>query len=170
MQHLISANIRFLDQAERLLHQLGNSLYATPVESFYGSTVGQHLRHCLDHYHSFLRGREDARVDYDFRERSPDLEASVDEAVRVIDEVREQLQELVETEYPVGVLVKLDCGGEDEGFQPSTAGRELQFLLSHTVHHFAMIVGICKCLEVSLEEGFGVAPSTLRHHKEVSID
>ena len=54
MQHLISANIRFLDQAERLLHQLGDTLYATPVESFYGSTVGQHLRHCLDHYHSFL--------------------------------------------------------------------------------------------------------------------
>ncbi|MGC6565166.1 MAG: hypothetical protein ACON38_06080 [Akkermansiaceae bacterium] len=68
------------------------------------------------------------------------------------------------------MLVNLDGGGEDEGFQPSTAGRELQFLLSHTVHHFAMIGGICKCLEVSLEEGFGVAPSTLRHHKEVSID
>ncbi|NIP97468.1 MAG: hypothetical protein GWO24_30170, partial [Akkermansiaceae bacterium] len=46
-------------------------------------------------------------------------------------------------------------------------GRELQFLVSHTVHHFAMIGGICRALGVALEDDFGVAPSTIRHRVQL---
>ena len=61
----------------------------------------------------------------------------------------------------------MDCGGDEIEWQPSTTGRELQFLVSHTVHHFAMIGGICRALEVEMEENFGVAPSTLRHRAQL---
>ena len=47
--------------------------------------------------------------------------------------------------------------------------RELQFLVSHTIHHYALI-GVLLAAEgfdVSLEfPEFGVAPSTLTHWKE----
>jgi len=170
MQHLISANIHYLDQAERLVSGMADRSYANPVENFYSSTLGQHLRHCLDHYRSFLSGLGDAKIDYDSRERSAELECSTEFAICEITRIRNELQELSDDEVSVGVLVKLDCGTGVADYQPSSLGRELQFLVSHTVHHFAMIGGICSCLKIPVEQGFGVAPSTLRHREAVSID
>ena len=165
MHQLIEANIFFLDQAERLLEKVEDEQYACSVGEFYGSTVGQHLRHCLDHYSSLLSGLEAARIDYDQRERAEPLESKTGEAIAEVSRIREGLQKLIEEEVPVGVLVKMDCGGDQEEWQPSTLGRELQFLVSHTVHHFAMIGGMCSCLKIEIENGFGVAPSTLKYRE-----
>jgi hypothetical protein len=85
----------------------------------------------------------------------------------VLAEITSAFNSLLEGEPPVGLLVKMDCGGDEIEWQPSTTGRELQFLVSHTVHHFAMIGGICRALEVEMEENFGVAPSTLRHRAQL---
>ncbi|MDB4537223.1 DinB family protein [Akkermansiaceae bacterium] len=163
MQHLIEANIFFLDQAERLLEKVEDEHYGCSIDAFYGSTVGQHLRHCLDHYSSLLSGLAAAKINYDRRERVAALESCTEDAIAELSRIREGLRNLLDQETPVGVLVKMDCGGDDDGWQPSTFGRELQFLVSHTVHHFAMIGGMCSCLEVELEKGFGVAPSTLKY-------
>ena len=164
MERLIRANLHYLKQAGALLDRLDDRRYAQPVVNFYGSSVGGHLRHCLEHYLSFLAGMENGRVDYDDRKRDVALETVVREAAGAVGRIQSRLEELLEGESPVGLLVKMDCGGDEEiEWQPSTMGRELQFLVSHTVHHFAMIGGICKALEVDLEEDFGVAPSTLRH-------
>jgi len=170
MEHLIRSNIHFLGQAERLLSSFGDAEFCCEVEAFYGSTLGQHLRHCLDHYRSFLDGLALAKVDYDHRTRAEILECSTEAALAEVLRVKTELEALQEGEQPVGLLVKMDCGGADQEWQPSTIGRELQFLVSHTVHHFAMIGGMCKCLGLGLEEGFGVAPSTLRHREMQSIE
>jgi len=167
MQHLIEANIFFLDQAERLLVKVEDEQYGCSIDAFYGSTVGQHLRHCLDHYSSLLAGIASARIDYDHRERLAELESCTEEAIAEVSRIRTGLRGLIEEDVPVGVLVKMDCGGGEDGWQPSTLGRELQFLVSHTVHHFAMIGGMCSCLDVKMEEGFGVAPSTLKYRELV---
>ena len=165
MDHLIQANLHFLGQADRLLARLSAETYARPIETFYHSTVGQHLRHCLDHYWSFLGGCQTSKVDYDCRERRGAVESCLRTAGATVDDLRERLENLRQNEPPVGLLVKMDCGTGGDDWQPSTAGRELQFLVSHTVHHFAMIGGMCQVLGVELEPGFGVAPSTLEHQK-----
>ena len=165
MERLIAANLHFLEQAGKLLARLDDERYACPVASFYGSSVGGHIRHCLEHYCSLLAGVDSGKVDYDDRKRDHALESEAACAITQVEETRRQLAALAAGEAPVGLLVKMDCGGEEIEWQPSTMGRELQFLVSHTVHHFAMIGGICRELGVDLEEGFGVAPSTLRHQK-----
>lgn len=51
----------------------------------------------------------------------------------------------------------------------STLHRELQFLVSHTVHHYALIVALLGRLSYELEPehaDFGIAPSTLAHWNE----
>ncbi len=51
----------------------------------------------------------------------------------------------------------------------SSVRRELEFLLSHTVHHYALIVELLRLQEVELDERFaefGVAPSTLDYWRE----
>lgn len=163
MDRLIRANLRYLKQAVLLLERMGDDQFSQPVDAFYGSSVGGHLRHCVEHYLSFLAGLDSGRVDYDDRKRDAILEARTKAASSALSGIVESLERLPERSPPVGILVKMDCGDDDIEWQPSTAGRELQFLVSHTVHHFAMIGGICRAIEVELDEDFGVAPSTLRH-------
>ena len=54
---------------------------------------------------------------------------------------------------------------EDE-WSGSTVRRELQFLLSHSIHHYALIATICHANGFPVPEGFGVAPSTLRYRRQ----
>ena len=168
MTSLVDANLYYLTQAKRLLDQLDDAAFRQPAASFYNSTIGGHLRHCLDHYDSFLNGLTDAKVDYDERMRLPALESETAIAATKLAEIQEKLTAVVKSPSPVGLLVKMDCGLESTEWQPSTLGRELQFLVSHTVHHFAMIGGICRELGIELEADFGVAPSTIRHRETTS--
>jgi len=48
----------------------------------------------------------------------------------------------------------------------STVHRELQFLGSHTTHHFALIAVLLRTLGHEPPAEFGVAPSTLRQWRE----
>lgn len=168
MTALINANLHYLAQTKRLLAQLDDQDFGHQSKAFYGSTIGGHVRHCLDHYDSFLNGLENGKVDYDQRMRLPALETETKSAAAKTSEIHAKLEATIHNSPPVGLLVKMDCGVEDSEWQPSTLGRELQFLVSHTVHHFAMIGGICRELEIEPEADFGVAPSTIRHRAATS--
>ena len=51
-----------------------------------------------------------------------------------------------------------------EGQWPeSTLERELYVLVSHTIHHYALVAVLLRTLGVDPGPEFGVAPSTLRH-------
>ena len=70
------------------------------------------------------------------------------------------------------LAVKTDTGSEIDAAQAwtrSTGRRELQFLLSHTIHHYALIAVICNHLGVPLDPAFGVAPSTLRFQQQQGV-
>ncbi len=164
MHSLLASNLHYLRQGISLLDRLDNDLYSTPVMSFYGSTVGGHLRHCLDHYESFVSGIESGRIDYDARVRDKDIEVNTETARARIEALITQFEGKMNIAGGRTVEVKMDCGGAEEvNWQASTYGRELQFLVSHTVHHFAMMSGLCSALSVELAPDFGMAPSTLRH-------
>ncbi len=45
----------------------------------------------------------------------------------------------------------------------TTVGRELAFVLSHTIHHNALIGVMAAMLGVPVPDRFGYAPSTLVH-------
>jgi uncharacterized damage-inducible protein DinB len=170
MENLIKANIHLLKQAERLLVEIADSDYGASNANLYGSSLGQHLRHCLDHYSSFLRGLSESLIDYDHRVREEELECSTDRARKEIVQIRSRLESAKGLNVTTTVKVKMDCGGADHSWHVSTLGRELQFLVSHTVHHFAMINGICSHRGIQMEGGFGIAPSTLRHRQLTNID
>lgn len=170
MKNLIHANIYLLEQAGRLLIEMKDSDYAAPDATLYGSSLGQHLRHCLDHYASFLRGLPESSIDYDDRVREQELECSTSYARKEILQIRSRLEEITEFDVTSRIKVKMDCGGADHSWHESTLGRELQFLVSHTVHHFAMINGMCSYRGIKMEEGFGIAPSTLRYRQLATID
>lgn len=175
---LIKANLHYLQQAADLVDGIEDGCYARAEPMLHNSTIGGHLRHCLEHYESFTTGIQAGKIDYDARCRDELVESKTCAARERIDAIRQSLENISETRPQTSVLVKMDCGGscaeddsestDDRLWHTSTIGRELQFLVSHTVHHFAMIKGICQRAGADLGNEFGVAPSTLRYREKIS--
>ena len=146
---VVAANLHCLEQAIELLGRLPESAFAR-TEARHAKTVGPHLRHVLDHYSAFIAGLPDFRVDYDARERTREIAGEL-----VL--MEEDLMELP-------IQIRLESGGaEAEQWSHSTVRRELQFLLSHTVHHFALIAVLLERFEIAVPDDFGIAPSTLKY-------
>lgn len=171
MDYLISDNLACLEQSLELLSRLDSEQYNAPCPSCFNSTVGGHIRHNVDHYLSFAQGLSSGRIDYDARLRNSRIEQDADYAASVLREIQGDLKALESMDLRRTVEIKMDCGSvvEDaDAWSPSSLRRELQFLLSHTVHHFALIAVICQHHGVVLAKHFGVAPSTLKHKQTAS--
>lgn len=156
---------RYLNQARTLLSRLSAAQYSVPHAHCYGGSIGGHLRHCLEHFEGFRHGIELGAIDYDARNRGTPEETDPAAAGEKLEELAGWFRNNAETFGNSGRLrVKVDCGGDCEpGWEDSTVGRELQFLASHTVHHFAIIGIMCEAQSIPIDSEFGVAPSTLKH-------
>ncbi len=168
--HLTNACVEVLRQGVALLERLDDRLYreagALPVRS----GVGSHVRHCVDFYRSFFAGLASGRVDYNQRERDARVERDRAYAIRQLNEVIESLLDLPAEAGSTPLLVAPE---DDEGAPTndaawclSTAAREMQFLLSHTIHHFALIALMLRLQGFEPGAEFGVNPSTLKHWRE----
>jgi hypothetical protein len=172
MMPVLAANVHCLDQALELLARVPESAFARR-EAQHAKTIGPHLRHVLDHYSSFLHGLPSFRIDYDARAREIRLETEIDYATSRLREIVGGLA-LVDPElFEMPIEIRLESGGsEEEQWSRSSVRRELQFLLSHTIHHFALIAVLLEPHGVVVPDDFGVAPSTLKHwrsHPEAAV-
>ncbi len=170
IQRLAARNAAYLVQGLDLLERLEDRQYGPEPEGRGG--VGAHVRHILDHYDSLWRGLDggDGRVDYDLRDRDPRTETDRGYAEEKIRGTIRRLEQLDPQLRGHPVLVAMDCGesqGEETTVSPSTIERELKFLVSHTVHHYAIIALQLRQRGVEPGPDFGVAPSTLRYEQGV---
>jgi len=163
-------NVRYIEQAVKLLESISDSSYAHPAPLSLGSSVGAHLRHCIDHYSNFLAGIPVGRIDYDARLRERAIETDRNTAVLKMKSLISELK-MLSSRDDLRISIKMDCGNDqDESlwWTDSTIRRELQFLISHTVHHFALIKMTLVAGGNSVDSDFGMAPSTLRYHQGAS--
>lgn len=170
---VIDENILQLRQGSDLIARLTDPLYQTTVGPCFNTGVGMHFRHILDYYTCFLAGI-DRSIDYDARERnellSRDRSRAMGKIRRTIDELdllRFQ-SELLESR----VLIRDNERDDGTGKAPpchSTVGRELKFLLSHTVHHFAIIAMMLRIQGFEPFEEFGLAASTIECRRRYAV-
>jgi len=161
MNTLAVSNISCLRQGIEFLNGLPDGLYDRSCEEVFGSTIGGHLRHNLDHYAAFMEGMEPGRVDYDARGRDPFIETHPEAAIHLIESLIAKLGAVSEADLDREVQIRMDDGGSS-GWSRTSFRRELQFLLSHTIHHYALIASIARRFGVArLPAEFGIAPSTL---------
>ncbi len=125
-------------------------------------TIGGHVRHCLDHVQMLLDCLGTGQLCYDHRDRGTDVETSRPSARAVIDDQAARLEALPSTfvQAPVSLRVMMTAGGAPTEVD-SSVGRELAFVLSHTIHHNAMVRAMVQTVGGSVPERFGYAPSTV---------
>lgn len=164
---VVRQNLYFLQQGRQLVESLGDDLYTTPAENRpRAAGVGPHLRHCLDFYTSFLRDLEGGRIDYDRRDRQSPIESDRNSAMAAIRQIENGMRRIQPEQVDRPLLVLHDPDPEEDHstrWHPSTVARELRFLVSHTVHHYALIAMILRLQDYEPGEEFGVAPATLIH-------
>ncbi|MEN7341473.1 MAG: DinB family protein [Pseudomonadota bacterium] len=161
---LCQDNLACLNQLHAVVSQIREEDYRRAVPPC-DSGIGAHVRHILDHYDAFFAGLNSGEINYDKRERDTETQYSTKKALQRIESTREQLAALSHEGLLAPIMVVMDCGSRASTCLsvPSTGLREMQFLVSHTVHHDALIAAAAKALGLRLHEGFGVAPSTLRY-------
>lgn len=128
----------------------------------YGQTPGRHVRHCLDHYFSFINTMRDATaLDYEHRRRDVELELCPKRALEQLEHIRS-----VCAVYFTG-SDRFLCMAHvtDHGCAPlaTTLARECVFLTQHCIHHMAMIELLMTLQEGDVPDGFSVNASTRRY-------
>ncbi len=162
----IDAACALLEQCDGFLASLEQQTFTTPSERMLGSTIGQHVRHSLDHYSAALASLDGAVVDYDTRQRDTPVENDLEAARSVLAEIRQTVAGLGEDALVGGLTIRVMLNAEGDGTElPSTLGRELAFATHHAIHHCAMIASIAGEHGATVPAGFGKAPSTSNHER-----
>lgn len=126
-------------------------------------SVGAHLRHVADFVQVFLRAIEHGTIDYDQRERDPRLEREPRRAAANLRRLAGELARLAVLAPERELRVRSETNLVGPHWQRSSLARELVVLLSHTVHHYALIAVLLRARGSTPPADFGVAPSTLAH-------
>jgi len=151
-----------LDDLAAVLVRMTPDLYtARPAEKVSGS-IGEHVRHTLDHIRVFVALGSTTTVSYDCRERGTSVETDPGAALRQIFSLRSAIrqQSARDLDEPVQITALVSSESSVRGW--STRARELAFVVSHTVHHQAIIALLLAFLGLSVPGRFGYAPSTPR--------
>lgn len=164
-------NIGCLQQGAELIGGFNTAHFTSKFNHCYHSSIGEHFRHILDHYQCLIAGfkkTDNNRVfiDYDRRQRDPQMERDPERTIAWIARICGFLEKIPEIRVD-SLAVKMDTGSHAEDqWASSSLSRELQFLLSHTVHHYALITTMNVVAGVKTPEDFGIAPSTLAHRRK----
>jgi len=124
-------------------------------------SMGAHVRHTIDHVSALVDAPTGGAVDYDSRRRGTNVETSRASGLAELHRLADRLQWLAEAALaaPVELSAVVDRSGQRVAAR-STLGRELVFVMSHTIHHQAIIALLLASTGHSTPERFGLAPST----------
>lgn len=150
-----------LHQMRTMIERLEDADYARPAPGRTSGGIGGHVRHCLDHVAALLAGVRTGLCAYDRRQRGTDIESSRAAAIDAITNMMIEVLHLDAAALDSEVLVEtqLDPDGAMV-ISRSTVCREVAFVVSHTIHHHAIVGQMMKAWGLETAPRFGLAPAT----------
>ena len=165
---LISAAEDVLQQGLALLDNIDQESYSHKEEGPWGSSIGAHYRHILDHFLCLIEGLSTGQINYDHRGRNREIETSIETARSTTQDVFGALTVIADDVFSQECTVVYSVGyGETEAQAVrSVVARELMFCVGHAIHHYAILKLLADARVVTLPNKFGIAPSTLKHQAQ----
>lgn len=149
---------------ERALSGLSASTYQdASLDAGFGSTVGKHVRHAIDHVRALQSASDGASACYESRTRGSSLEHDPSLALTELRDLRAFLHGLHRREGAMPISIELAIFRDSPpAVLSSTLERELAFVYGHTIHHMAIIrMLIARSVDAAaLPSTFGYAPGT----------
>jgi hypothetical protein len=158
----VDALCTLLDDLGRVLIQVDTDQYRVRLATGVSGSVGAHVRHLLDHVAVLVEAGSGGELCYDHRQRGTRIELDPAAALSQIYRLQLGLERMAVRHQDEHVLVRsqLDRRGRSLASW-STLGREFTFVMSHTIHHQAIIALLLADGEpAAVPERFGYAPST----------
>ena len=153
--------VDLLHEMQTVIERLDDAGYTMPAPGRSSGAIGGHVRHCLDHVKAVIAATHSGVCAYDRRARGTDVETDRRVAVQaiaaVIDVVRHLEPSVLDRE--IEVETQLDRTGATITTR-SSIGRELVYVMSHTIHHNAIVALMLQARGVGTDPRFGLAPST----------
>ena len=158
--------VTLLHQLFDLIETLTDAEYTQKPVGVVESSIGGHVRHNLDHIESLLRGLRSGGVCYDHRARDTDVEGDRLAAMDAILRLERALLTVDWSELRhLMILSALVSPDLPPVLTVTSPERELAFVVSHTIHHNALIAVMVKVLGAEIPVEFGYAPSTIVHKR-----
>lgn len=157
-----SALADLLRQMASVVSHLAPEEYTDSDVPSISSSIGGHVRHCLDHVRALEQGLERGLIDYDVRRRDTLVERDRETAVLSLMAAAARLRPVTDDVLSRIVVVRSQVSPDGRTVEAaSSVGRELAFVVSHTIHHNAQIALLAHRLGTTrLPQRFGMAPST----------
>jgi uncharacterized damage-inducible protein DinB len=153
--------VALLEQLRDLITLMPTPMYLARPAARVSGSVGEHVRHCLDHVSSFASAVAGEELSYDRRLRGTTVEIDPRTAVNEIERLFARLERVGPMPLDRAVtLSSLVDAAQPPITMRSTVGRELSFVVHHTIHHCALIALLVEWQGGRVPHGFGVAPST----------
>ena len=161
----VAALERALEELAAVVAALSPEAYRTRMFPSASGSIGEHVRHCLDHVSALVSADPSSCLSYDRRDRGTPVETDAAYALRCIQLLRIKVavgRWSARLDEPICIVSTIERGGSVLTSM-STLARELAFVLNHTIHHQAMIGVLASFHGCDTPDGFGYAPSTPRH-------
>jgi uncharacterized damage-inducible protein DinB len=150
-----------LDAFAEVVERLSDLDYLARPSTGVSGSIGAHVRHCVDHVTALLDRTADGEMTYDDRQRDTALEQSRRLAATTLRSLAARVREMAPrtSDVPITLWTMLDRRGTRARVRTSL-GRELVFVLQHTIHHEAVVAVLLAGRGRVLPGHFGLAPST----------
>jgi uncharacterized damage-inducible protein DinB len=163
---MLTSQLEIIEQGQDYLNSLINekndSAYRDVFSPLFMSSAGAHMRHIIDHYLALISGLQVGKVDYDVRHRHSNVEQEPKLALDKLNQISHWLKSLASTDLTRALTLSTEVSIHEQKVQsvPTSLARELVFVGSHAVHHYAMIAQISQHQGKALPNSFGIAPAT----------
>ena len=171
-KNLIDLNITALREGLYLLSLLNSDQYCQGLKPAFQSDIGTHFRHVLEHYQCFFAQVTSRTFRYDQRARDQRLETDLSYAKDCITDHLDCFAGFDDSQfsenYTLGEQFEEKQNSKiDAIVVETTLARELMFLQTHTLHHYAMITAMCRGIGISPEPAIGVAIPTRNYTRSI---
>lgn len=168
---MLKSHLEVIDQAISLLNELDHNSFTQVLSPYFSGSIGQHLRHVIDHYENLFDGLAEGFVNYNQRKRFCSVEKSLEACSQALYNIRSKINALTTTQLSeaLSILTEISISEQDDALVASNVERELVFASFHAIHHYALIKIIRQMQHATVPPEFGYAPATLTYLRTQNV-